>query len=722
MLAILLAFFQWTAFAAGTWLVLVLLLGLVRDLSVGIAIALAALAWISVIAGMIFFFRPAFRSRDLSSTARMVDAAIPDTHERLSSAIELTEETDARYRGSPELIAALVRQAEHAAEQLDPSAIVSGRRVFQWFLSLIPLLLVWLVLLVVLTPTLALGFQRLIQPSRAAAPLPTATLDIDPQNVTIAQGESVTINLAVTPVASATVAPDKAVEHASIVRRYAAGGANEDVTSDMERTGNRTFRAIFDNVQQTFSYHIGSEGTQSPTYTVTVQPRPSANSVQIEYTYPAYTRRPPHSETTRDGAIDAVVGSTVTLTIDSSQPLKSARLAITDNTPDPSMIDLTPVASSTSHFAARFTVRKSTDYRLRLINLQDLENADNQPRPIIARLDTPPQISITAPVDSPLKVRPDDSVPIKFIASDDFGVTRIDLITQVDDRSPSITTLPLPPGNQMNMTGLCTLSVHDLLSMMPSTPGAKRIAYQLRATDNRDPAPQIGLSIKRVLIIDRAIVPLAERQDAQAARTLGDAVKQASTDLDDAKKKLDTLRRTAATRPLTEPEKQQAADARRDLSNAAQALQSAADKSSDSRLADSAKQAKEIADGTIRQAQENTAAGQLAADQPDAQNKSLDAAGQNIDDARQKLDTLGRDIGEKAQDQPMAHELERIAAEQRRLADALRRTPTIPNCFNSSASFSRIWRRSSRTTPNCKNPPPMPLRRRRTSWRKNFRT
>ena len=245
----------------------------------------------------------------------------------------------------------------------------------------------------------------------------------------------------------------------------------------MERTGNRTFRAIFENVQQTFSYHIASEGAESPTYVVTVQQRPAANSIQVDYTYPAYTHRPPHTDTTRDGSIDALVGSTVKLTLDISQPLKSAQLSITDNTPYPSTMTLTPTADSPTKYTTQFTIRKSTDYRLHLINQKDLENSDTQPRPIIARLDAPPQISITSPADAALKVRVDDAVPIKYTATDDFAVTRIDLITQVDDQLPVITPLPNIAAGQPTITGLYTLSVHDVLGpLLTLSPKPHRVS------------------------------------------------------------------------------------------------------------------------------------------------------------------------------------------------------------------------------------------------------
>ncbi len=680
-MAIFLACFQWIVATGLVWMVVVLFLGLFPKMPVVVAAVFSLIGWVAVFGGAFHFFRRAFRRGDVSDAARLVDAAIPESQERFLSALELSREEDPRFRGSPELVAVLVRQVEGAAKRLDPNLVVPGKRVFQWFLLIVPVAMVWFVLLVLMTPAIARGMQRMFTPWATPMVLPAAKLEVDPQNVTIAQGDQVTVGLKVTALRDGKEAPAIDVKHADITRRSTAGGTDQDVTSDMEPMGDRTFRAIFDNVQQAFSYRVESEGVQSPTYFVTVQPRPSAASIQFEYTFPAYTGRAPRTLVSRDGAMDALVGTQVVVTVEATEPVKSAQMAITDNAPYTGLIDLVPVAGSNTKFMTKFTIRKTTEYHLQMVDMQGLENSDNQSRAITARLDAPPVIAIVSPTDAELKVTPEDVVPVKYRAEDDFGVTRIEAMVRVDEREPVTVRLPTKTPAAMEENGTWTLSLHDLLNgpgVAEAAKNAKKVVYQLKATDNRDPEPQVGLSAKRSLMIDRTVVPLAERLDTQAARTLSEAVARANSDLQDAKDKLDGLRKTAASLPLTEEEKQQVSDARRDLTNAAQILQLAADKTIDSRLAEAAKQAKEIADQPIREAQENTAASQLAADQPDARGKSLDAASQNIAEAQKRLDQLARDVGEQAKDQPLARELERIAAEQKRLADALAQSPNDP--------------------------------------------
>ena len=357
LLALLLAFFQLTALVLAAWLLITMILGGIREPALPLAFALAAAAWLTLLAGAVLLFRPALRRTDLAAVARMVDSALPDTDERISSALELTQEQDPRFRGSPELIAALVRQAEHHAEALDPNAVVSGARVFHWFLGTVPLLLLWFILFIVMTPTLTLGIERLFQPWRAAAPIVTATLDVDPKNTTVAQGDSVTITVTVTPTDTSLSNDNKEVKGAAITQRFAAGNTNADAATDKERTDLHNFRKIFDNVQQNFSYRIQSLGATSPTYAVTVDPRPSVGNIQVDYTYPAYTGRQPRSETSRDGAVDALVGTQIKLTIDTTQPVKSARMVITENAPDSGIFLLQPLDKTNTKFTTDFTVQ-----------------------------------------------------------------------------------------------------------------------------------------------------------------------------------------------------------------------------------------------------------------------------------------------------------------------------------------------------------------------------
>ena len=626
------ALFQLMVVGAAAWMVVVMILGTARSIPAYTAVPLALGAWGALVFGAVRFFGQGrvFRRRDLSSAARLVDAAMPATQERISSAVEISQETDGRFWGSPELVACLIRQAEKDADKLDPNAVVSGKSVMRWLGLLMPLLVIWFILLVVKTPNILLGLQRTLEPWTAAAPLPTALLEVDPGNITVAQGDHVDIKLTVKPApgVSADATNDGAAQRASIVRQFANGG--EEITSEMNQTGSDAFMFGIDNVEQSFSYRVSSRGVQSREYSVTVQERPAVAGIEVGYEYPKYTHQDPRTDKLRDGAIDALVGTRVTVTVEATEPLKSGRMVIEDNGPNAGTLELTAVAASKApRYRTQFTLSKSTQYRLELVNERSLQNKDTQSRPIIARIDTPPEITILSP-GAALKVRPDDTAPVQYSAKDDYGISKIEALVQVDELPQNVVAIPVREAGGTAISGKWDLPVAQVLLGVPVPASARRITYQLRATDTCEPTAQTGVSARQTLEIDRGVMPLAQREDAEAIQTLADAVKKAQAELAESRQKLDEVEKADPTKPLSDADKQKAGDARQRIGQAHKELSNAAEKAGDSRLSEAAREAREIAKDPLRRAEEKAADTQLASDQAASRNESAEAPGRTL--------------------------------------------------------------------------------------------
>ena len=340
------AAFKFIVLAAITWLITVLILGSRIQVPAWLAVPLVVIAWGIVLIGGIRLFRPVFRRHNLTSAAHLVDIALPDTQERISSAVELTLEKDPDFRGSPELIACLIRQAEHHADCMNPTAVVSGRDVFRWFTGAIALFLVWFVLLVLMTPNVLLGLRRTFAPWSAAAPLATSILEVTPGDLTLAQGQSLDIKVLVKPPPGLSL--DTGLEKiaaATLHQHFTAKSAGlpiPDRDIALVPLDNRSFHLAFDGTQQplaqqSFTYQITIDGgkdigqTQSPPYTITVQARPGIASMQLTYTFPAYTQLAPRTEPSPEGIIDALVDTKVRLTLKTTQAVKIAQLTIDDN-------------------------------------------------------------------------------------------------------------------------------------------------------------------------------------------------------------------------------------------------------------------------------------------------------------------------------------------------------------------------------------------------------
>ncbi|HVS70185.1 MAG TPA: hypothetical protein VHQ47_02905 [Phycisphaerae bacterium] len=662
-------------------LLLALSLGSFRQVPVPIAFLLALAAWALILIGIARITRRiARRRRDLAAAAWLADQANPENQERISSAVEISQEHDPRFRGSPELVAVLLRQAEKAADKLVLADVISARQVARWFAFAFPVALAWVILFAALGPRLELGLRRGLMPWTAANALPAALLTVTPGNATLAEGDSLTIDLTVKPSADGFSPSDTPVDRATLIKIPADPNAPTQ-SIEMDRTGSQSFRTAFDNLQEAdggFSYKIQSAGAAAGPFTVRIQPRPAVTNLRLDYHYPAYTRLADRTDQSRDGTIDALVGTKVTLSLESSLPLSAAsppELDLSDATGD-HPIPLTKSADKNPRYATTLDIQNNGQYRIHLTANNGLQNHDDQPRTITARPDAPPTISITDPPNAAtLKVRPDDTVTIRFAASDDFGLSKLEGLLLVDEGLPSPVPLPLNPGEQKH-DGSWTLHLADILRT-PLAAGLtpKRVFYQIRATDNRDPNPQSATSAKGVLEIDRTVAPLAQRQDQQAVKNLTDAIEQAKAALQQAKQDEAALH---GQKPLTPEQKQTAADAQQKLAQAHDTLARAAQAATGDRAAAQAKNIADTAEGPVKNAQDQAAKAALAADQPADRTASAAAAEKQIADAQSRLNAAEKALGAEAKQDPLAHSLEDLAQRQQQLAQQMAANPNDP--------------------------------------------
>ena len=125
-------------------LVAAMVLGSLKSLPMPIRIVFAAMAWAMVIGSAIRFLRPALGRWSLSRAAFQIERGQPGLQERLSSAIELSGETDPAFRGSQSLIDHLVRQAEGDAAAVKPELVIRTDGVVRWSLLFAPVLVAWM--------------------------------------------------------------------------------------------------------------------------------------------------------------------------------------------------------------------------------------------------------------------------------------------------------------------------------------------------------------------------------------------------------------------------------------------------------------------------------------------------------------------------------------------------------------------------------------------------
>ncbi|HEY8667929.1 MAG TPA: DUF4175 family protein, partial [Tepidisphaeraceae bacterium] len=454
------------------FLTVVLALGTFANMPAWLRVALPIGAWCALAACALCFLRHSFIRDSLSQAAQQVEAMRPELQERISSAVELANQSDPRFAGSPELIAHLMRQAEADVQGVDPKTVISSKTVQRYALFVAPIVLAWAVLTPMMPRPMLAGLANLFHPFTRSVAVRYSPVIVTPGDIILPQGDPLEISVRL-PEEGKTPDPNT---HASMISRYEAG---QSLTTDMPRTSVRAFHTFLDNVQQNFDYRILTPAGDSPWYHVSVQPRPAIAGIDLNYTYPKYTGLKSKTDLAKDGSIDAIVGTQVQLTIHSTQLLASnSHLLIAENTPEQQNIPL--MSSGGTDYQAVLTVKKAGQYRIQLVNQSGLTNKDNQLRTITARPDAPPTVAITAPPPLPVDTvaRLEDTVPIAFTAADDFGIAKLQAIVQIDGQPAETFDVKLRHADQRELKSKWDLDIPYQLAKKNLKDG-NTITYQL---------------------------------------------------------------------------------------------------------------------------------------------------------------------------------------------------------------------------------------------------
>src|SRR6185437_2832858 len=142
-----------------------------------------------------------------------------------------------------------------------------------------PVLLCWAVMIPAMPTPLRRGLHILLTPWNTKLPPELVAVTVTPGDATLAEGESLEI--------TANIAPrirNKPLVNAASLEMKAGNGLVDKI--DMARSGPRAFKNAMASLTVGFTYRIVSEDGSSPWHTITVMPRPTVESVGVQYTYP----------------------------------------------------------------------------------------------------------------------------------------------------------------------------------------------------------------------------------------------------------------------------------------------------------------------------------------------------------------------------------------------------------------------------------------------------
>lgn len=493
-----------TLLAAGLWLLVAFLIDWVLHVPAAVrTVHLAVLVLLPVAVAWRELFQRLRCIPDRDGLAVLLERAHPELHELLVSAVQLGRRTSPDA-ADPQLIAAVVREAEERAAQLDLRGVTDPRPARRTFgLGAVTSALVAVVFLVLLPAAARVFFARLAggdtpwpQRTHLAVEIPLAGevhTSRDSLSLAVARSSDVPIL-----VRASGDLPEEVLLHFE--------GGQEVV---LARAGKGVFRTLLRSVQEDVAFHVtgGDDQDGTPRVTIDVLQPPDVTGIAVRIIPPTYSGLPERVELDRD--VQVLAGSEVSIAMlsDPADASGIARLL-----PEDRVLQLTPREfPGTEDDAARpargFDLRavESLRYRFELRDEQGLENPDPGLFALNVEADRPPEVELFAPARGEVETVVGGALPLRALVSDDYGLSDLSWTTRAtssetsEELAHTLATREAPGGSSAGprtraaQVGTALIDVDALFAPLPPTEGEVFELFVV-ARDNREPDPQLGRS------------------------------------------------------------------------------------------------------------------------------------------------------------------------------------------------------------------------------------
>ncbi len=251
---------------------------------------------------------------------------------------------------------------------------------------------------------------------------------------------------------------------------HRAGGSawqREEMRSDSSG-----FAAILSDLQSPTEYAASVGGTRSRTYLIRLSEPLRATGYEKRTVFPAYTGLAPENELSPHASIAALMGSEVELRVHMSRPDARGRIVFDSG----ATVPLTP--SDPSVALARISVRKPGIFRVELES-PEIQGSTWRSEPFRCDPipDRSPSIYLVSPGEQ-ADLPPDMQIPLAVDCTDDFGITKCDLVWKRNDGPSSRVTI----ARWTNKREARAEYPWDLESVALA-PG-DRVTYHIELTDN----------------------------------------------------------------------------------------------------------------------------------------------------------------------------------------------------------------------------------------------
>jgi hypothetical protein len=402
----------------------------------------------------------------LSTVAREVDLAVPQSEERWSTVTELAESTDPpEILGSAVFIDQVAQEAARMDALVEMPVMVSRRGVTRRTMILGAVLAILALAFLVGGRTTWVLLERFWAPGAEIAMTQVTSLTGDRA---IGKGDPLLIEVRI----------DGRLRDAAtiLIRKSGSVAQTEDMV--VSNKPGVPFAYALKNVNESFEYRIRSGDGQTPWHRIEAVERPAIAQVRFRIIPPQYTKLPETRSDTLAGTFETVEGSRLEMEVLPTKPLEKMEMKVGDSAPAPLQ------KAEGNWYRVEKKLTESMAFSLQLTDQKGLSNA----KPLASRIDVypdrPPEVEITSP-DKELVVKSDDHVAIEVKAKDDFGVRSLELVvtSDQDGEEKVLKVIPMPldkPGEKE------VRSKMDLDLKPFNLKQGEALNYPARATDTRD--------------------------------------------------------------------------------------------------------------------------------------------------------------------------------------------------------------------------------------------
>jgi len=422
--------------------------------------------------------------------AHYVEDHIPDLEQRLLTSLEFTEQDLIHgHRGvSQQFIKQLWQDAqEHVQQQqAEVEAVTPARGSWISLVSAVAVV-ASVSLAFLLSDSLFNAASRLAWPFAINEPvttvevLPDIEISIEPGNLELQRGESVTI---VARVSNATPG--------SINLRLQDDNVNwRDVSMNRDGSGSdsATYSYFIPSLQEDTTYYVtfNERGEQnSPQYQIELFDLPQVEKIDLAFDYPDYTGI---EDILEEDSGDMVVpeGTEVEFVVTFNKNIAQATIEFEESYRDPEdetaaeVVDYAdlPLTIEGNTGRGRFTVTQDGVYRISATDLTNLQSKNPLDYFIRAIEDTPPELALQRP-GKDQEVMPLEEVVLEIDASDDYGLSRFTLNYSVVG-ADEVEVDFLPEMNARDVSGNELIYLEDL-----NVEPGDFVSYFLTLADNNE--------------------------------------------------------------------------------------------------------------------------------------------------------------------------------------------------------------------------------------------